>query len=45
MTEILIDTAAYERKYGKPAGHHFWTFKVVSPSLTTKTSSSRPTSP
>jgi hypothetical protein len=36
MTEISIDTTAYERRNGKPVGRAFWTFRVISPSLTTK---------
>jgi hypothetical protein len=36
MTEISIDTDAYERDYGKPVGRAFWMFRIVSPSITTK---------
>ncbi len=35
MTEISIDTDAYEREYGKPVGRAFWMFRIVSPSITT----------
>ena len=36
MSEIRINTDSYERKYGKPAGHDFWTFKIVAPSMACK---------
>jgi hypothetical protein len=35
-SDISTDTAAYERKHGKPVGRAFWMFRVVSPSVTTK---------
>jgi hypothetical protein len=41
MTEISIDTAVYERRHGQPLGRAFWTFKIISPSVTSKTTSSR----
>ena len=31
---IPIDTEGYESKHGKPAGRAFWTFKIVSRSVT-----------
>jgi hypothetical protein len=45
MSAISIDTTAYERKHGKPMGRAFWTFRVISPSLTTKDTSLPPTAP
>jgi hypothetical protein len=36
MTEISIDTAVYERRHGQPLGRAFWTFKIISPSVTSK---------
>jgi hypothetical protein len=35
MTEITIDTSIYESKTGrKPVGRAFWTFRIVSDSVT-----------
>jgi hypothetical protein len=34
--DIRIDTESYEREYGKPVGRAFWTFKIISPTVTTK---------
>jgi hypothetical protein len=35
MTEITIDTSSYQRKTGqKPVGRAFWTFRIVSESVT-----------
>jgi len=37
MSEITIDTTTYERKTGKkPVGRAFWTFKIISPTVTFK---------
>jgi hypothetical protein len=37
MSEITIDTTTYERKTGKkPVGRVFWTFKIISPTVTFK---------
>ena len=30
MTEIPIDNDNYERRFGKPAGRAFWSFRIVS---------------
>ena len=35
-SEIRIDIEAYERKHGNPVGRAFWTFRIVSPSVTYK---------
>ena len=29
-TEIPIDTEDYERRFGKPVGRAFWSFRIVS---------------
>jgi hypothetical protein len=36
MTAIRINIDSYQRKHGLPIGRAFWTFKVVSPSMTSK---------
>jgi hypothetical protein len=36
MTEISINIDSYQRKHGEPLGRAFWTFKIVSPSVTSK---------
>jgi hypothetical protein len=37
MSEITIDTTTYECKTGKkPVGRAFWTFKIISPTVTFK---------
>jgi hypothetical protein len=33
---IRIDTDDYEREYGKPVGRAFWTFKIISATVTAK---------
>jgi hypothetical protein len=30
MTDIPIDTEDYERRFGKPVGRAFWSFRIVS---------------
>jgi hypothetical protein len=35
-TDITIDTQTYERHHGKPVGRAYWSFKIVSPSVTAK---------
>ena len=34
--DIHIDIEAYARKHGKPVGRAFWTFRIVSPTVTIK---------
>ena len=34
--DIRIDIEAYQRKHGKPVGRAFWTFRIVSPTVTIK---------
>jgi len=34
--DIRVDIEAYERKRGKPVGCAFWTFRIVSPTVTIK---------
>jgi len=30
MTDVPIDTDDYERRFGKPGGRGFWSFRIVS---------------
>jgi len=34
--DIRIDIEAYQRKHGKPVGRAFWTFRIVSRTVTIK---------
>jgi hypothetical protein len=34
--KIPIDTSRYERAHGAPRGRRFWSFMIVSPSVTSK---------
>ncbi|MGX9427959.1 hypothetical protein [Bradyrhizobium sp. LeoA1S1] len=34
--DIRIDIESYERRYGRPTGKAYWTFKIISPTVTAK---------